>query len=222
MKIRRYFKIKKGDSLISSNIDKKLFLVKTINNKLKVYKGGVLINIIDGSMLSLYRKYSTHYMDDGNIIVVNTDSGFIDEIDNPIYYGNETIFYKKDDYIYEVNSISRKEEKRFYSYGSFFEYLPIKDKGKNGLIITKKTIVDDHIVINIYSLNIKEPIFSYVANSMEYKNCIFYTTADVDPSSDDLYIILKKTTRRYSDIKILTCIKFEKVFNPVPFKGEYK
>lgn len=36
MKIRRYFKIKKGDSLISSNIDKKLFLVKTINNKLKV------------------------------------------------------------------------------------------------------------------------------------------------------------------------------------------
>lgn len=57
---------------------------------------------------------------------------------------------------------------------------------------------------------------------MEYKNCIFYTTVDVDPSSDDLYIILKKTTRRYSDIKILTRIKFEKVFNPIPFKGEYK
>lgn len=211
MKIKRFFKLRKGDYIIASNAEEGLYVIKSSSGNAKVYRDGDLFfNTVDTAK-GYYYTYNVQFVTPEGSLVYNLDNGLISYLALPEYYGKGKVIFRKGFKLQVLDTKTREsytiiQDIRNYS----INYTTLENK-PDELLLT----INSEDTTKFYILGKQSPIFTINHNTyMGYGFIAKETRTGIT--------IRRFNKRDYRDIAIVKHFDYEEIFNFVPSKGELK
>lgn len=211
MKIKRFFKLRKGDCVIASNAEEGLYVIKTFSGNIKVYREGNFFSNIEKASKSSYYSYEVQYVCPRGSLIYNFDNGLISYTEVPEYYGKDKIIFRKDFTLRVLDAKSRESYTIMKDVKHCsINYLAVG--GRNpGLILS----IRNKDFTKFYVLGNQNPMFT-----IDNKVYAGYSFMAIDARFG---IAIKRFNKRdYRDVTIVKQFSYEEIFNFVPSKGELK
>lgn len=211
MKIKRFFKLRKGDCVIASNAEEGLYVIKTSSGSIKAYRDGNLFSNIEKANRNSYYSYTIQYANPRGALVYDFDNGLISYIEVPEYYWKDKIIFRNDFTLRVLDTKSRES------------YIIIKDIKHCCISYHATGGRTPELILNIrnkdftkfYVLGNQNPMFT-----IDNKVYAGYNFSVIDTQNG---IAIKRFNNRdYRDVKIVKQFSYEEIFNFVPSKGELK
>lgn len=211
MKIKRFFKLRKGDCVIASNAEEGLYVIKTSSGNIKVYRDGNLFSNIEKANKSSYYSYTVQYANPRGALVYDFDNGLISYIEVPEYYWKDKIIFRNDFTLRVLDAKSRES----YTIMQDIKHCSINylaTGGRNpGLVLN----IRNKDFTKFYVLGNQNPMFT-----IDNKVYAGYSFMAIDTQFG---IAIKRFNKRdYRDVTIVKQFSYEEIFNFVPSKGELK
>lgn len=211
MKIKRFFKLRKGDCVIASNAEEGLYVIKTSSGNIKVYRDGDLFSNIKKANKSSYYSYTVQYANPRGALVYDFDNGLISYIEVPEYYWKDKIIFRNDFTLRVLDAKSRES----YTIMQDIKHCSINylaTGGRNpGLVLN----IRNKDFTKFYVLGNQNPMFTI--DNKVYAGYIFMAI------DTQFGIAIKRFNKRdYRDVTIVKQFSYEEIFNFVPSKGELK
>lgn len=211
MKIKRFFKLRKGDCVIASNAEEGLYVIKTSLGNIKVYRNGSFFSNIEKEIKNPYYSYMVQYANPRGVLIYDFDNGLISYIEIPEYYWEDKIIFRND-FTLRVLDTKRRESYTIMQDIKHYSISYLEVRGRNpGLILN----THNKDFTKFYVLGNQNPMFT-----IDNKVYSGYSFRAIDTQFG---IAIKRFNKRdYSDVTIVKQFSYEEIFNFVPSKGELK
>ena len=212
MKIKRFFKLRKGDCVIASNAEEGLYVIKTFSGNIKVYReGNFFSNIKEKTSKSSYYSYEVQYVYPRGSLIYDFDNGLISYIEIPEYYWKDKIIFRND-FTLRVLDVKNRESYTIMQDIKHcgISYLAIGSRN-SGLVLS----ICNKDFTKFYILGNQNPMFT-----IDNRANMGYSFRAIDTQFG--IAISKFNNRDYRDATTVKQFSYEEIFNFVPSKGELK
>lgn len=212
MKIKRFFKLRKGDCVIASNAEEGLYVIKTFSGNIKVYReGNFSSNIKEKTSKSSYYSYEVQYAYPRGSLIYDFDNGLISYIEVPEYYWKDKIIFVNGFTLRVLDAKSRESYTIMQDIKHCgISYLAIGSRN-SGLVLS----IRNKDFTKFYILGNQNPMFT-----IDNRANMGYSFRAIDTQFG---IAIKKFNKRdYRDVTTVKQFSYEEIFNFVPSKGELK
>lgn len=211
MKIKRFFKLRKGDCVIASNAEEGIYVIKTSSGNIKVYRDGNFFSNIEKANKSSYYSYAIQYVNPRGVLAYDFNNGLISYIEVPEYYWKDKIIFRND-FTLRVLDAKNRESYTIMQDIKHYSINYIEVRGRNpGLILN----THNKDFTKFYVLGNQNPMFT-----VDNKVYSGYSFRAIDTQFG---ITIKRFNKRdYRDATIVKQFSYEEIFNFVPSKGELK
>lgn len=211
MKIKRFFKLRKGDCVIASNAEEGLYVIKTSSGNIKVYRDGDLFSNIEKVNKSSYYTYAVQYANPRGVLIYDFDNGLISYIEVPEYYWKDKIIFRNN-FTLRVLDAKRRES---YTIMQDIKHHSIGYLATGGRTSELILSICNKDFTKFYVLGNQNPMFT-----IDNKANAGYSFMAIDTQFG---IAIKRFNKRdYRDVTIVKQFSYEEIFNFVPSKGELK